>query len=135
MTSETMRNLDVLTVAVLLPESDQDRNALFEYIANNGDIHGGVAMNAMHGNLINYYRVAGALANNEEAEKIMERLNANTQKQVSDALKKLSTKAAALEGQEQQLLLQEKPKASSAGSFKLGLMMFILGALVSYNFF
>ena len=128
MDSQTINNFDVLTVTVLLPESDSERNALFEYIANNGDIQGGVALNAMHGNLINHFRAQAGLSTDESVEKIMAHLDANTRAQISSALSKMKLAGA---GSEQ----PANAKPHGKGAFKFGLMMFVLGALVSYNFF
>lgn len=130
MDSQTINNFDVLTVTVLLPESDSERNALFEYIANNGEIQGGVALNAMHGNLINHFRAQAGLSSDESVEKIMAHLDANTRAQISSALSKMKiARPGADDGQ------PAPAKQKSAGAFKFGLMMFVLGALVSYNFF
>ena len=130
MDSQTINNFDVLTVTVLLPESDSDRNALFEYIANNGDIQGGVALNAMHGNLINHFRAQAGLDSHESVEKIMAHLDANTRAQVSSAISKMRlARVDAADGQ------SAPAKPHVGGSVKFGLMMFVLGALVSYNFF
>ena len=128
MDSQTINNFDVLTVTVLLPESDSERNALFEYIANNGDIQGGVALNAMHGNLINHFRAQAGLSTDESVEKIMAHLDANTRVQISSALSKMKLTRP---GSEQ----PAEAKLQGKGSYKFGLMMFVLGALVSYNFF
>ncbi|WP_131326232.1 hypothetical protein [Comamonas thiooxydans] len=126
MDTETISNLDVLTVTVLLPESDQDRNALFEYIANNGDIQGGIALNAVHGNLINRFRAQAGLNSDETVDRIIERLDASTRWQVSNAMSKMKAEPSK----------QTDPcKTSNKGTYKLPLMMFILGALFSYNFF
>lgn len=130
MDSQTINNFDVLTVTVLLPESDSERNALFDYIANNGEIHGGVALNAMHGNLINHFRAQAGLGSDETVEKIMAHLDANTRAQISSALSKMKLAGAGIAGE------QPAPaKQQAKGAFKFGLMMFVLGALVSYNFF
>lgn len=126
MLGEMISDTDVLTVTVLLPSSEGERQEVFEHIANNGDLCGCPALGAMHGNAINFFRAAHALQEHEEAESIVERLRSENAHQIRNALAKTKSLTLAT-GDSTQV-------GRGHGLFKVSLMMFSLGFLVCYNF-
>ncbi|MEQ6436266.1 hypothetical protein V8Z74_14725 [Comamonas sp. w2-DMI] len=125
--TDLVSDFDVLTVTVLLPSTEAEREEVFSHIANNGDLHGCMALGAMHGNAINFFRAVHALQDHEEAEHIVRRLSAENALQIRNALaKRVSATTPASE--------TAHPRQST-GQFKVALMMFALGFLACYNFF
>lgn len=129
MNTNYIQDGDVLTITVLLPQDESAREDLYEQVSNNCDIHGGVALAAMHGNAINLIRASDALLSGENAISITKHLSELNQHQIQQAFLKMGSSSA----QRQQAI--EPTQNTAAFPFKLSLSMFALGALTAYNFF
>lgn len=125
---DTFAECDVLTIAVLLPQSDAQRAAFMDLVANNGDLAGSTTLNAVHGHLINYVHAMEAVADGQEVTQIYQRLQASQQATLQRAM---LSRASEVQDCAQPTATQQQQRPQ--GSAKLGLLMFILGCLVTYN--
>lgn len=136
--NESSLDTDVLTLAVLLPESENERHAFLEHIAKDGELHGTMPIGVMTGNLINYVRIHDAIMSNEPAQQIYDRLHKETAYRLEKALVSRADEAKSHTKPAQPGHAPAETAAahvSAAGYLKFGGTMFLLGALVSYHFF
>lgn len=123
MESTTCGNHDVLTVAVMLPFDEQERQAFYEHIAGKGVLHGARALSSAHGNVINYFNAHACLPDRPDLEacaRIYHRLSEENAHQIASAV--------------EQLKPQEPTRKHHFSALAASLSMFALGFLACLNF-
>ncbi|QXW20353.1 hypothetical protein KXJ72_17455 (plasmid) [Comamonas aquatica] len=130
--NELALETDVLTLTVLLPEDERERDAFLTHISNNGELCGSVALGAMNGNMINFVRIQDAIKFNEPAVEIYERLQAENAHQIHQAM---ASRANMVRSCGQPRTVDEVGRASNADLLTFGALMFALGLMVSYHVF
>lgn len=113
---------DILTVAVMLPVDEQEREAFYEHIASKGELHGARALSSAHGNIINYFNAHACLPGRPDLDAcalIYKRLSDENAYQIASAVNQMKP--------------QTQNQQRHAGAFMAYACMFILGFLTCMN--